>query len=303
MTGSGEASMKQHPFGPREMSEISGRTAAAALVLLGAVSFDGRVAAQARPEIESRTPLEIDPSSVLVTEPPDVALPKYAVPPLEFDSEELDRARADVLWNRNWFLASGSIQAFGWILLGAALSRCETINGVDVCPRSADNAGTAGAAIVILSGVPLLVTSITYGVRARQKKEIERLTLRDLTDHGRQPPPRAFDRWRLDDAQQRIRAARNGLIASASVFSFGWIFLGAAIPRCQSTAEGPSCTNAGYAHMVVGLTFALSGTIGLLVSGALLGARKKNERVLRNSIQRRQGARFRWDPGRGAFVF
>ena len=43
--------------------------------------------------------------------------------------------------------------------------------------------------------------------------------------------------------------------------------------------------------------------IGMLVSGALLGARKKNERVLRSAIQRRQGARFRWDPERGTFVF
>jgi hypothetical protein len=276
----------------------------AAVALLGAMLVARGGAAQEEPAIQSRTPGEIDPSSVMITAPPDSALPIRTVPKLQFDSEPLDEARAAVLWNRNWFLASGAVQAFGWILLGAAYSQCETFYGSEVCPRRADNAGTAGAAIVVLSGVPLLVTSITYGVRSRQKKELERLTLRDLSEGGSQPPPRAFDEWRLDDAEQRVRAARNGLIASASMFSFGWIFLGVAIPRCQSTTDGLlSCTNAGYAHLAVGLTFTLSGGIGMLVSGALLGARKKNERVLRSAIQRRQGARLRWDPERGAFVF
>lgn len=281
---------------------MSGRIAVAVLVLLSAPLVERRVDAR-EPEVESRTPREIDPSPVIVTSPPDVVLPERTAPELELNSEELDRARWDVLRNRNWFLASGSIQAFGWILMGASLSQCETIGRVDVCPRSAANAGVAGAGIVLLSGVPLLVTSITYAVRARQKKELERLTLRDLTAYGRQPPPRVFDEWRLEDAQRRIHAARNGLIASASVLSFGWIFLGAAIPRCQSTAAGLNCTNVGQAHAVIGTTFALSGVVGVLVSGALLGARKKNRRALERSMQPRRGARFRWDPQRGAFVF
>ncbi len=88
------------------------------------------------------------------------------------------------------------------------------------------------------------------------------------------------------------------------MFSVGWIFLGIAIPRCQSTTDGLlDCTNPGYSHLVVGLTFTFSGAVGMLVSGALLGARKKNERVLQSSIARRQNARFRWDFKRGAFVF
>jgi len=143
------------------------------------------------------------------------------------------------------------------------------------------------------------------GERAKyRKKELERLTLRDLTDDGRYSPPRAFDDWRLDDAQRRTRAARNGLIASASMFGFGWIFLGAAIPRCQTTTDGfLSFTNPGYSHLVIGLTFTFSGAIGMLVSGALLGARKQNQGVLESGIQQRRGARFRWDFERGAFVF
>lgn len=279
-------------------------TTFAVFVSLGAVLWASQGSAQGTREIESNTPGEIDSSSAIITDTPGFELPKYTEPRLVFDREKLESARMDVLWNRNWFLASGSVQAFGWILLGAAFSQCETINGVEVCPRAADRAGTWGAAIVILSGVPLLVTSIMYGIRSRQKKELERLTLRDLTDDGRYSPPRAFDDWRLDDAQRRTRAARNGLIASASMFGFGWIFLGAAIPRCQRTADGLlSCTNPGYSHLVIGLTFTFSGAIGMLVSGALLGARKQNQAVLESGIQQRRGARFRWDFERGAFVF
>lgn len=264
--------------------------------------------AQQQPRIESETPAEISPSTTfdptIVTEPPGVALPKRTVPKSEFDSTELDVARANVLWSRDWFFGSAGAQVFGWILLGATYARCETIDGVDVCPRAADNAGTAGAVIVVISGVSLLVTSIMYGLRSRQKKELERQTLETLTEYGRQPPPAAFDQWRLDDAQTRIRAARYGLIASTAMFGVSWIFLGAAIPRCQSTSDYlVHCTNTGYAHMVIGLTFAISGATGMLVSGILLGVRKKNQRVLRQSIQRRQNARFRWDPDRGSFVF
>ena len=96
--------------------------------------------------------------------------------------------------------------------------------------------------------------------------------------------------FHFHDAQRRTRAARNGLIASASMFSFGWIFLGVAIPRCQSTTDGLlNCTNPGYSCLAVGLTFTFSGAVGMLVSGALLGARKKNQRVLESGIQQRWG--------------
>lgn len=284
------------------------RIAVAVFALLGTMLVGAPCAAEQEPEVESETPAESAASStsdpMIVTEPPTAELPKRTLPTPEFDSVELDEARGDVLWSRNWFLASGSAQAFGWILLGAAFSRCDTINGVEVCPGAADNAGVVGAAIVIVSGVSLVVTSIMYGVRSRQKKELERLTLRNLTNYWRHPPPAAFDQWRLSDDEARIRSARNGLIASTAMLGVSWIFLGVAIPRCQSTTDGLlNCTNPGYAHLVIGLTFAGSGAVGMLVSGILLGARKRNERELRQSMAQRQKARFRWDPERGSFVF
>jgi hypothetical protein len=282
---------------------MSRRITIAALALVGTTLTEARGVAQQRLEIESSTPADAAASPPtdppIVFEPPAVAVPRF-----EFDSADLDAAKMGVLWNRNWFLASAGAQALGWILLGAGISQCEWINGVEVCPRAADNVGVAGAAIVILSGVPLIVTSIMYGVRAGQKKELELRTLRELTDNGRRPPPSSFDEYRLNDAEDRIRRTRNGLIASTAMFGFGWIFLGASIPHCRpGTNELLDCSGTGYALFVVGLTFSGSGAIGMITSGILLGVRKRNERLLQRSIRRRNEARFRWDPQSGAFVF
>lgn len=273
----------------------------AMIVLAGIMLTEDRVTAQSPLEIVSEPPPETSsspsPGSSIVGEPPES---------LEFDSSALDRAKSAVLWNRNWFLASAGAQALGWIFLGAAFSQCDTINGVEVCPGAADRLGVAGAAIVVLSGVPLLVTGIIYGMRSRQKKALELQTLRRLTQDGRYPPPPSFDEYRLTDAQDRIRSTRNGLIASTAMFGVGWIFLGLAIPRCQTGVNDVdliTCTNPGYAHFVVGLTIAGSGSIGMVVSGILLGVRKRNKRVLERSVQRRGDKGFRWDPQSGSFVF
>jgi hypothetical protein len=46
-----------------------------------------------------------------------------------------------------------------------------------------------------------------------------------------------------------------------------------------------------------------SGAVGTLVSGIVLGARKRNQRLLNRSIQRRPAQGFHWDLRLGAFVF
>ena len=274
-----------------------------ALALLGTLLTEARGSAQQRLEIESATPAELAPATpsdaLLITDPPQAELPG-----LDFDSSALERAKDDVLWTRNWFLASAGAQALGWIFLGAGISQCEWIDDVEVCPHAADNLGVAGAAIVVLSGIPLLVTSIMYGVRSGQRKKLELETLEHLSGYGRHPPPASFDEYRLSEGRDRVRRARNGLIASAAMFGVGWIFLGAAIPRCQSAPNYLlECTGPGYAHLVIGLTITGSGAVGTLVSGIVLGARKRNQRLLNRSIQRHRAQGFQWDPRLGAFVF
>jgi hypothetical protein len=277
------------------------RVAASALLLTWSPIAGERAVAQALPEVET-TPAEDAASSIpdpgFVTEPPG-----FTVPALEFDNSELELAGARVVRARNWFLLSGAAFAFGWILLGAGISGCETINDVEVCSRAADNTGEVGAAFVVFSGVPLLVTSIMFGVRSGQKKQLQLRTLQRLTNSGVSPPPASFDVYRLTDAKSRSRAARNGLFANTALFGFGWIFLGPAIPRCEARSGELVCTSPGYAYMTIGLTLTGAGTIGMIVSGILLGVRKRNERSLKRQTSRRPGARLHWDPYSGSFVF
>lgn len=273
-----------------------------ALLLGGTPIARGRAIAQASSEIQIATPTEdgapSTSASTIVIEPPDSALP-----PSEFDSSELELAAEQALRTRNWFLLSGAAFGFGWILLGAGISGCETINDVEVCSRPADKAGTVGAAFVVFSAVPLLVTAIMFGLRSGQKKELELRTLRRLTGDGVTPPPLSFDTYRLTDAQDRSRRARNGLIGSTALFAVGWIFLGVAIPRCEAGTNELLCTSPGYAYMTIGLTLTGAGAIGMVVSGILLGVRNGHKRTLARTIGRRPGARFRWDPRSASFVF
>jgi hypothetical protein len=275
----------------------------AVFALVGTLLSEPQATAQQRLEIESATPAELDPAppsdAFVILEPPQAESAG-----LHFDSSELEGAKYDVLWSRNWFLASAGAQALGWIFLGAGISQCEWVDDVEVCPRAADNLGVAGAAIVVLSGISLLATSIMYGIRSSQRKKLELETRELLSGYGRHPPPASFDEYRRSDGLDGVRRARNGLIASAAMFGVGWIFIGAAIPRCQSAPNYLlECTGPGYAHLVIGLTITGSGAIGTLVSGIVLGARKRNQRLLNRSIQRPPAQGFQWDPRLGAFVF
>jgi hypothetical protein len=274
----------------------------AAIILVGVLTIEERVAAQRMPEVESETPAAGSAPSasapLVVTEPRGSALPT-----LEFDPSELRLAEDRVLRTRNWFLLSSGAFAFGWIFLGVGISQCEWINDVSFCTRAGNATWGIGATFVVLSTVSVIATSIIYGVRSGQKKKLELQTLRRLTEGGRRLPPASFDRYRLTDAQSRIRRARNGLIGSAALFGLGWIFLGVAIPRCEWGPNELLCSGPGYAHLTVGITLTGSGAIGTIVSGVLLGVRKKNSRALQRSIGPRQGAGLRWDPQSSSFVF
>jgi hypothetical protein len=274
----------------------------AAIILVGVLAIEERAAAQSVPEVESETPAAGGAPSA--SAPFVVTEPRGSAPPtLKFDPSELRLAEDGVLRTRNWFLLSSGVLAFGWIFLGVGISQCEWINDVALCTRTGDATWGIGATFVVFGTVSVIATSIIYGVRSGQKKKLELQTLRHLTEGGRRLPPASFDRYRLTDAESRIRRARNGLIGSAALFGLGWIFLGVAIPRCQSGVSELLCSSAGYAHLTVGITLTGAGAIGTIVSGVLLGVRKRNSRALRRSIGPRQGTGFRWDPQSGSFVF
>lgn len=261
-----------------------------ALLLAGVLLIEAQAGAQEVTGVEAEPPLIAEP-------------PVPAVSAMDFDRAKLELAREQVLRTRNWFLATGAVFGLGWVLLGAGMPQCETINGVEECTTRGGRLRNSGAALVTFGSIALIATSITFGVRSGQRKRLEHQTLQRLTEGGLTLPPLSFETYRLIDAQDRSARARNGLIGSAATFSVGWIFLGLAIPRCEAGNNGLQCTNPGYAHLAAGLTLTATGMIGMIVSGALLGVRKSKARGLEHSIGQRRGARLRWDPSSGSFVF
>jgi hypothetical protein len=242
-----------------------------------------------RPKLEETEPF-------LVTQPPDV------VPAaLNLDLSDLEWAQNRVGTSRLWLLVTSGSFALGWVMVFAGSSQCETINGVFVCPQAADKTTTAGALFLAFGSIGVLTSSIMLGVRNGKKRELERLTAQYLGVPIEWTGP--FYEYALADARDRSLRARNALIGSAASFALGWVFLPFAFPRCERLSSGIECTTAGYVHMTLGLGFAAAGSAGMIVSGILLGVRNANRRWLHRAGQRREGARLRWDPQSGAFVF
>jgi len=261
-----------------------------ALLLVSALFPETRAGAQSAPAVESEPPLVVEPGAP-------------ALPDLDFDRDEFALAQRTVLKTRNWFLGSAAVFGVGWILLGTGIGQCQEFGGVDECTGRGDRLSRAGMTIVFVGSLAVLSTSITYAVRARQKRRFEQAMLEYLTQGRSGLPPLAFDEYRLADAKDRSRRARNGLIGSTAMFAVGSIFLGLAIPRCEAGNGRLLCTDPGYAHFTIGMTVAGSGAIGMIVSGALLGVRNSNKRSLERWTRQRQGAGLRWDPASRSFVF
>jgi ABC-type cobalt transport system substrate-binding protein len=265
------------------------------------VHADGTLAQAS--EIEASAPTEgVAPSEA---EPPIITEPRVMPPEtLELnipaaDLSALRQAQLDVESSRLWLVLTSGAFALGWVMTFAGFAKCETVNDEIVCPQASDRTATAGVLFLSFGSVGALVSSIMLGVRNGKKRELERRTLQRLAA----PYRAAFHTYQLEDAQDRRLRARNGLIGSAAAFAVGWIFVGVAIPRCGQTNTGLTCTDAGFVHMTIGLGFTSAGAAGMLISGILLGVRNAKKRDLERSSPWRQGARLRWDPQSGAFVF
>ncbi|MBW2223307.1 MAG: hypothetical protein JRF54_03650 [Deltaproteobacteria bacterium] len=298
----------------------------ATLLLVPGLLGEAGVSAQARLEVETATPAEgghsaATASPLLVTGPD--AAPVFSFSDLKRLQDVADRSRT----SRNWLIASASATGISWIVFSAAISQCETINGVELCPRAADIAGTAGAVLLSFSVAGTLVSGIMLGVRNGQKEDILRsIQRRNEADVSESPAPTtpsssaidrfmitippdtalsitSFEKYQLRDAYDRRRFARNGLIGNAAVFGFSWIFLGAAISRCEWVSNDLRCTNAGEANLSIGIGLAAASATGMLVSSILLGVRSGQKKKLERSIRQRHRAGLRWDPQSGSFVF
>ena len=266
------------------------RAIIAALLLLSLLATQAQARAQSPDEVERGLPP--------VAEPRVPSLPSPG-----FDPQEFEVARSAVLRTRNWFLGSVSVFAVGSVLLGTGIGQCREFGGIAACSGRGDRLSRAGLAIAWTGSLAVISTVIAYGVRVKQERQLQRLAVEHFTYGDPGLPPVSFDEYRLADAKDRSRRARNALIGSAAMLTVGSIFLGFAIPRCEAGNDGFVCTDPGYAHFALGLTLAGSGAIGTIVSAALLGVRNGKKRSLARSVHQRQVAGLRWDPALGCFVF
>lgn len=273
-----------------------------AVLFLVALNHPGTAFGQQGSQTESKPEGPIvwsESEPLIITEPsaPPSEAPGLGVP--ELDLSELQQAQLNVESSRLWLVVTSGAFALGWVMTFAGFARCETVNDELICPQASDRTATAGVLFLSFGSVGVLVSSIMLGVRNGKKKALVHRTAQRL----RGPEREVFRIHQFEDAQDRSLRARNGLIGSAAAFALGWVFVGVAIPRCAQTNGGLSCTNAGSVHMTIGLGLTSAGATGLLVSGILLGVRNAKKRDLERALRWRRGARLRWDPRSGAFVF
>ncbi|KPK15510.1 MAG: hypothetical protein AMJ62_08855 [Myxococcales bacterium SG8_38] len=128
------------------------------------------------------------------------------------------------------------------------------------------------------------------------------------------PPPqyslyRPYDERDLEDAKERSRVVRNGLIGTSAAFALGAILGGIGLSQCSTStnADGTEdwvCNNAGDVLAPLGGTIAGLSAIGVLTTGIMLGVRNKHVREIEREIRRRYGTRrLHWDEKSGSFVF
>jgi hypothetical protein len=104
-----------------------------------------------------------------------------------------------------------------------------------------------------------------------------------------------LESYEIRRAEDQVKRARNGFIATSAALGLGLVFLGAASSQCDRVNDQYECNNVGKGLGTAGTISAAGGLIGMIVSGILWPVRQKKERDLRRTLYRRQPARLEWD--------
>lgn len=112
-----------------------------------------------------------------------------------------------------------------------------------------------------------------------------------------------LDSYEVRRAEDQVKRARNGFIATSAALGLGLVFLGAASSQCDRVNEEYVCSDVGKGLGTAGTISAAGGLIGMIVTGILWPVRQKKERDLRRSLHQRQPARLQWDAELGKVVF
>jgi hypothetical protein len=116
-------------------------------------------------------------------------------------------------------------------------------------------------------------------------------------------PPRTPEGYTLEEAELRVKKARRGLIGTSVILGLGVALWSSAAacsdpPSTEEFLDLPPC----FGLIVTGLVLTGVGLVGMIVSGPVLGARK---RKLRRLQEAHYGTphRVQWDPARSRLVF
>lgn len=113
----------------------------------------------------------------------------------------------------------------------------------------------------------------------------------------------SLDSYEIKHAEDQVKRARSGFIATSAALGLGLVLLGAASSQCDRVNEQYVCSNVGKGLGTAGTISAAGGLIGMVVTGILWPVREKKERDLRRSLHQRQPARLQWDAASGKAVF
>ena len=222
--------------------------------------------------------LKVDDAGVDVVRTPPPTADGY---PATVDGTTVEELEVRVRRAKFGLIAPAAVTAAGVVVF--ALGTYGDCYEPKAYPDPCDKPRWAGGTLAIAGSVGLIATSILVGVR---KQELRR----------------AVEDYTPVEPEVRVRRAKIGLGVSGGVIVSGVVALayGAANPS-QFCLFG-SCTPIASPSLWAGTALLAGGLIGLVTSGALLGARKRKARELQ---QAHYGTprRVQWDVVRSRMVF
>ncbi|MBW2381175.1 MAG: hypothetical protein JRG70_16790 [Deltaproteobacteria bacterium] len=106
----------------------------------------------------------------------------------------------------------------------------------------------------------------------------------------------------LEEMELRVRRARIGLLSTVGVTAAGVVLFGAGAARSRSSEDLDVLSRKNGALLISGMSLMISGAVGMIASGIVLGLSKAELRSLQEADYGRP-RRVQWDLARSRVVF
>ena len=114
------------------------------------------------------------------------------------------------------------------------------------------------------------------------------------------PPPRTPDGYTLEEMELRVRRARIGLLSTTGVTVVGAVLFGVGAARAGSSQDLDALSEGPL--VISGMSLMISGAVGMIATGIMLGFRKGELRKLQEA--RYEGPRrVQWNLAQSRLVF